>query len=107
MATQEPEEFEYIDRAVKIFEEQNAEIFYIELEASLETRLVRNKHEIRLLEKPSKREMDTSQNILHHEQKYQLNTKEGEFDRPNHLKINNENLEPEEVAKIVVEHFGW
>lgn len=102
-----PSEFEYINRAVKVFEEANAEIFYLELEASLETRLERNKHEIRLLEKPSKRELETSKNILYYEEKYQLNTKEGEFNRPNHLKINNENLEPSEVAEMVIEHFGW
>jgi hypothetical protein len=31
------EYFDYVDKAVRVFEEQNAEIFYIELEASLET----------------------------------------------------------------------
>ncbi len=102
-----PKEFEYINRAVKIFEEQNAEIFYIELEASLATRLVRNKHEIRLLEKPSKRNLEVAESVLHYEQKYQLNTEKGKFNLPNHLKINNENLSPEQVAKMVVLHFRW
>ncbi|MFK7775613.1 MAG: AAA family ATPase [Saprospiraceae bacterium] len=106
-ALDRPKEFEYISRAVKIFEEQNAEIFYIELEASLETRLIRNKHEIRLLEKPSKRNMEVAESVLYYEEKYQLNTEEGKFDFPNHLKINNEKLKPEEVAKMIVEHFGW
>ncbi len=102
-----PSEFAYIDRAVDIFEAVGAEIYYVELEASLAARLIRNKHADRLLEKPSKRLTDTSENILYHEEKYQLNTKDGEFDRPNHLKVNNENLEPEEVAHRVCEHFGW
>ncbi|MFT6322202.1 MAG: hypothetical protein ACJAT4_003137 [Granulosicoccus sp.] len=31
------EDFDYVKKAVRILEEQNAEIFYIELEASLET----------------------------------------------------------------------
>lgn len=101
------EDFDYVKKAVKIFQEQNAEIFYIELEASLETRLVRNKHEIRLLEKPSKRNMEIAESVLFYEQKYQLNTKGGEFDRQNHLKINNEKLAPEEVAEMVVKYFGW
>ena len=102
-----PKEFEYIKRAVNIFKEQNALIFYIELEASLETRLVRNKHETRLFEKPSKRNLEVAESILHYEQKYQLNTKGGEFDNQNYIKINNEKLTPEEVTKRVVEHFGW
>jgi len=102
-----PSEDEYIDRIVKIFEEVNGEVFYIELEASFETRLKRNRHETRLLEKPSKRDIENSDRVLTHEKKYKLNTKEGEFTRPNYLKINNEELEPEEVAVMISEHFGW
>jgi hypothetical protein len=76
------------------------------LEASLTTRLTRNKHEARLLEKPSKRDVENSERVLYHEEQYQLNTKAGEFMRPNYLKINNENLAPIEVAKRIVAHFG-
>lgn len=101
------EYFDYVDKAVRVFEEQNAEIFYIELEAYLETRLVRNKYEIPLLEKSSKRNMEVAESVLYDEQKYQLNSEEGKFDFPNHLKIDNENLAPEEVAKMIVVHFGW
>ena len=79
-----PEEHEYVDNIVKIFEDKGIEVYYVELEASLETRLIRNKHEKRLLEKPSKRDLDTSERVLHHEEKYQLNSKKGEFNRPNH-----------------------
>ncbi len=102
-----PEEYEYVDRMVKIFEEVNGEVFYVELEASLETRLKRNRHETRLLEKPSKRDVENSDRVLRHESKYQLNSKEGEFTRPNYLKINNENLEPDEVAEMIKKHFGF
>lgn len=45
--------------------------------------------------------------MLYHEEKYQLNTKLGEFTRLNHLKINNENLTPNEVAQRIIAHFGW
>ena len=38
--------------------------------------------------------------------KYRLNSNDGELICPNHLKINNTNLEPEEVARAVVEKFG-
>jgi hypothetical protein len=100
-----PSEHEYIDRVVEIFENEGIEVFYVELEASLPTRLSRNKHETRLLEKPSKRDVENSERVLYHEEKYQLNSKDGEFTRPNHLKINNENLTPSEVAKKIVAHF--
>jgi hypothetical protein len=102
-----PSEHEYVDRIVEIFENKSIEVFYIELEASLKTRLIRNKHEIRLLEKPSKRDIENAERVLYHEEKYQLNSKDGDFKRPNYLKINNENLEPFEVAKKIIAHFGW
>jgi hypothetical protein len=100
-------EHDYVDRYVDIFEKEGAETFFIGLEASLETRLVRNRHEKRLLEKPSKRDLENSERVLYHEEKYQLNSKEGEFTRPNYLKINNENLEPSQVAQMIIDHFGW
>jgi AAA domain len=102
-----PKEHEYVDRIVEIFENEGIDVFYIELEANLKTRLDRNKHEKRLLEKPSKRDVENSERVLYHEEKYQLNSKEGEFMRSNHLKINNENLSPFEVAQKIVTHFGW
>ncbi|MFT6322203.1 MAG: hypothetical protein ACJAT4_003138 [Granulosicoccus sp.] len=51
--------------------------------------------------------MEVAESVLYDEQKYQLNSEEGKFDFPNHLKIDNENLAPEEVAKMIVVHFGW
>lgn len=102
-----PSEYVFIDQLVDIVEKGGGTVYYLELEASLETRLVRNKHEKRLLEKPSKRNIEISESILYYERKYQLNSAEGEFPRPNYLKINNENLEPNEVAKKMVDHFGW
>ncbi len=98
---------EYVNRIANIFESEGKEVFYVELEASLETRLVRNTHEKRLLEKPSKRDTDTSERILYAERKYQLNTKPGEFDRANYLKINNEHLSPENVAEQIKVFFKW
>jgi len=106
-ALDEPEEFAYIDRAVDIFKAVGAAIFYVELEADLKTRLVRNKQEDRLLEKPSKRDKELAERVLYYEEKYQLNTKEGTFDRPNHLKINNQNLTPEIVAEMICNKFGF
>ena len=37
--------------------------------------------------------------------KYRLNSYEGETICPNHLKIDNTNLSPEEVTDIIVKHF--
>ena len=37
--------------------------------------------------------------------KYRLNSNDGETICPNHIKINNTNLEPEEVAEQVISRF--
>lgn len=101
-----PREKAYVDRVVKIFEDVKGEIFYVELEAALETRVARNKHEHRLAHKPSKRNFEKSEAIFWHDQKkYRLNSKEGELKGANYLRIKNDDLSPEEAAKMIVEKF--
>ena len=80
----------------------------IELEASLEERLRRNKTENRLEHKASKRNLEWSQNdLLKSLEKHKLNSDFGEGENifKNYLKINNTNISAEEVAKIIKERF--
>ena len=101
-------EEEYVDRIVNIFAEAAAEIYYVELEASLETRLTRNTTELRLSAKPSKRNVENSESVLRkNTDKHRLNTYAGEFTRANYLKIVNDNLSADEVADIIIEHFNF
>ena len=101
-------EREYIEEFCDIFREQNADIYFVELEADLEERLRRNESELRLAAKPSKRNIETSRaNLIHHEENYQLNTGGNFFYEENYLKINNTNLSPEETARKIVEKFGF
>lgn len=72
-------EREYIETFCEIFRRENAEIYFVELEADLKERLKRNESEFRLKQKPSKRNIRSSkENLLHHEENYQLNTN-GDF----------------------------
>lgn len=101
-------EREYIEGFCDIFREQNADIYFVELEADLEERLRRNESEFRLAEKPSKRNIETSKaNLIHHEENYQLNTDGDFFYEENHFKINNTHLSPEETARKIIEKFGF
>lgn len=43
--------------------------------------------------------------LIETHKKYRLNSNEGETICPNHLKIDNSNLSPDEVSDIIVEHF--
>jgi hypothetical protein len=101
-------EREYIENLCDIFRAENARIFFVELEADLDERLRRNEHEFRLLNKPSKRDLEFSRaNLLNLEENYQLNT-DGEFYyTENYVKINNTNLSANETARKIVEKFGF
>lgn len=102
-----PEDKEFIDQIAGIFRAQGGEVCYVELYSSQEERLRRNSTELRLAEKPSKRNLEWSnRNLLNTDQRYRLNT-EGDFFYPDqHLRIKNTNLPPEEVARQIVDHFG-
>ena len=101
-----PKEEAYIENMIDIFREKEADIYYVELEASLEERLKRNRHEHRLKHKSSKQDTVRSEKVLLAEhEKYQCNSANGTFKRPNYLKINNTNLDPETVANRIKDHF--
>ena len=103
----------------KHFEEEKAradewmtlfeEAYVVELEASLEERLKRNETTNRLEQKPSKRNLEWSKNdLINSMTKHRLTSNPGEGEKifQNYIKINNENLLPEEVAKIIKEKFN-
>ena len=74
------EEWNRIYKYIQIFKDNNAEIYIVELEANLEERLKRNKMENRLLNKPSKRNLEWSEkDLLKSVEKYRFNSKENEI----------------------------
>ena len=57
--------------------------------------------------KASKKDVAWSKaNLLKDAEKHKLNTDEGETWFENHLKIDNTNLEPDEVAELVIREYG-
>lgn len=98
--------WEYVENICKIFEANGGEVFYVELEADFDERLKRNKTPHRLEHKPSKRNVEQSeQRIRITMESHRLNSFEGEIVKKNFIKINNTNLTPEEVAKSIKEKF--
>jgi len=101
------EEVEYINNLKTMFEATGGKLYFVELEADLETRLERNITPHRLEAKPSKKDLEWSRNdLLNTMEKYKLNTDEGEYLFENHLKIDNTNLSPDEVVEIIMEEFN-
>lgn len=100
------EDVDYLNKLKDMFESSGGKFYFVELEADLETRLKRNLTPHRLEEKKSKRDVEWSKNeLLECMEKYRLNSNEGEKLFDNQIKINNTNIEPDEVADIIIEKF--
>ena len=101
-----PEEREYLTSLKDLFEQNGGKFYFVELYADLEARLVRNETPHRMERKASKRDVAWSrQNLLKDAEKYRLNSNEGEVWFENHLKIDNTDLEPDQVADRIIEAF--
>jgi len=100
-------DWDSVERVSNIFKEQGAEVYYVELVAPQEVRLKRNETENRLKNKASKRDLEASrERIIRQDEKYRLESYEGEVPYENYIKIDNTNLEPAEVARMIQERFS-
>jgi chloramphenicol 3-O-phosphotransferase len=101
-------DWDYISQLCDIFRKENAEIFYIELVASQEIRLKRNITENRLKNKASKRDIETSnQRLINDDKRYRCVSYDGEVPFENYMKIDNSELSPEEVARMIKEKYKF
>ncbi|AZN40393.1 DEAD/DEAH box helicase family protein [Paenibacillus albus] len=99
-------DWEYVDNICKTIEEKNGQVYFVELEADLDTRIERNKTPHRLEHKPTKRNIARSeQDLLQTVEQHRLNSFEGEINRENYIRINNTNLTASEVAEIIKNRF--
>ena len=102
----DPEDHEYVDQIMQIFQDTGAQVHLVELKTSLEERLKRNKHPHRLAHKPSKRNLENSEkNLLQSEKVNRMNTREGELSNFRILRIDNTFKTPEETARVIVKHY--
>lgn len=98
---------DFINTIVDIFEQENATVCYVELEASVEERLKRNRSPNRLKYKPSKNDFEASEKeLLETDDNHILNTGKNGLKSENHLKVDNTNLNAVAVAKMIVERFN-
>lgn len=102
-----PQDIEYLNKLRTMFENSGGSFYFVELEADLEARLERNVSPHRLASKFSKNDIERStKDLLDTIEKYRLNSLDGEMICPNHIKINNTNLSPDEVSDIVIDKFN-
>lgn len=87
------------------FLRRGGRVLFVELEASFETRLERNRTENRQLHKPLKRDLKFSEQLLRDGEGGHFNS-HGDFPYPYpHLKIVNDSLAPPQVVAQICAHF--
>lgn len=102
-----PEDVQYLKNLEAQFTESGGQFYFVELSATIETRLARNETSHRMERKPSKRNTEWSRrDILETAKRYRLNTDADETLFRHHLKIDNTDLSPDEVADRVIAAFG-
>lgn len=102
-----PSEYEYINSLINLFESHGAETCIVELCADYDVRIERNKTENRLNNKPSKRDIEKSEELFRNlESKYRLNSREGEMPFINYFKLNNTDIPPDEAAAVIRKKFN-
>ena len=100
------QERDYLTGLADLFTSASGNFYFVELSATLEKRLERNETPHRMERKPSKRNVEWSKsNLLRDAQNHRLNSHEGEIWFEYHLKIDNSNLSPDEVADMVIKEF--
>ena len=99
-------DWNYFKSLVDIFERSGSDIYFIELVASQEIRLQRNGTENRLRQKPSKKDVEASNaRLIELDNIIRVVSHEGEIPYKNYMKIDNSDLLPDDVAKIIKNKF--
>ena len=98
-----PSDLEYVMSVAERFDE----VYCVELIADQSVRLERNKTENRLKNKASKRDLAASeQRVLNEDANHRLVSNPGEIPFENYLRIDNTNLSPDVVAKMIKDKFN-
>ena len=100
-------EYDYISEIINLFGSNGAKCHVVELCADFDVRIERNKTENRLYHKESKRDIEWSEAEMRQTSAAQrLNSFEGEkLPFESYLKIDNTNIAPADVAKLIKKYF--
>jgi hypothetical protein len=107
-----PEDAAYLRRHLAPFVEAGRTIAFVELYADLDTRIARNRTPYRLAEKKSKRNVEWSDGNVREMDRHVLNTgvrptpADELIEAHPHLRIDNTDCSPEDVAAEVLEWVG-
>ena len=97
----------FVEKTIATFSRWGAEICFVELAATQAERLRRNETPLRMAEKrPQRNSAGSREFLLDADARYRMNSNGDFWYADRHLRIDNTSLEPAEVARQVVNHFG-
>ena len=100
-------DWDYVRHVMEIFEPYGTDFYFAELIAPQEIRLERNATENRIRNKPSKADIESSnERLIEEDSMYRLVSLEGEIPFSNYLRIDNSELSAEEAAALIKDTFG-
>ena len=101
-----PQDWEIMTKILGIFENAGAELYCVELTAPLDVRMKRNVTENRLKNKVSKVDFEASNaRLIRDTKNHRFVSHDGEVPIRNFMRIDNSNIEPDVVAKMIKETF--
>lgn len=101
------QDWDIMTKIINIFKEAGSELYCVELTAPLDIRLQRNVTENRLANKASKRNIEASnERLIRHTNEHRFISHDGEVPIENFIRIDNSNLEADEVARIIKYKFN-
>lgn len=104
-AFEEQSDWDFIDNIKSIFEGKN--IFFVELNSDLDTRLKRNITQNRLEKKWTKRDVEWSnRDVKEGVKKHRMTSNDGEINEKNYLRIDNTSLSASDVAMKIIDYFN-
>ena len=106
MAFDDKSDWDYLEHVKNIFAPYGTNVYYVELIAPQDVRLIRNSTENRLKHKPSKRDLAVSAaQLIKIDETHRCVSFEGEFPFGNYLRIDNSDKSPAFVAHLIKETF--
>lgn len=100
------EDIDYLNKLTQFFERHGATAYIVELDATFEERLKRNKTENRLNEKASKRDVLVSEErLINDYHQHRCISEPGEITHKHFMRIDNTQLSAQETAQKIVDYF--
>ncbi|MEM9756871.1 MAG: AAA family ATPase, partial [Pseudomonadota bacterium] len=104
----EPGDRAVIEGVAAQFASSGHDVFWVELGAMLTERLTRNRGENSLVHKPTKRDLEWSdQHIRDMQKTYRFNSAAGDLSYDNYVRVDNTHLSALDVAEQICQSFGF